>query len=60
MDFLPPDEELLGELRDFLIANSRSPICVVTSGGTSIPLEENCVRSIENFSRGERGACSAE
>jgi phosphopantothenate-cysteine ligase len=32
----------------------------VTSGGTSVPLEKNTVRSIENFSTGRRGALSAE
>ncbi len=36
------------------------PIVVLTSGGTTIPLEKNCVRFIDNFSRGNRGAFSAE
>ena len=36
------------------------PICCVTSGGTSVNLEKNCVRSLENFSTGSRGAASAE
>lgn len=35
-------------------------IVCVTSGGTSVPLEKNTVRSIENFSTGRRGALSAE
>lgn len=35
-------------------------VVLVTSGGTSIPLEKNVVRSIENFSTGGRGARSAE
>ena len=35
-------------------------VSVVTSGGTSVPLELNCVRSIENFSTGSRGAISCE
>ena len=39
--------------------NSAKYVCV-TSGGTSIPLEKNTVRSIENFSTGQRGAISAE
>ena len=42
---------------------SRSPeekIICVTSGGTSIPLEKNTVRMIENFSTGQRGALSTE
>jgi hypothetical protein len=36
------------------------PIVLLTSGGTTIPLEKNCVRFIDNFSRGNRGAFSAE
>jgi len=32
----------------------------VSSGGTSVPLEKNTVRSIENFSTGLRGAISTE
>ena len=36
------------------------PVVLVTSGGTSVPLEKNTVRSIENFSTGTRGARSAE
>ncbi|EEA05972.1 DNA / pantothenate metabolism flavoprotein, putative [Cryptosporidium muris RN66] len=35
-------------------------IVVVTSGGTSVPLERNTVRFIENFSTGVRGALSTE
>ena len=37
-----------------------NPIILITSGGTSVPLEKNTVRSIENFSTGTRGARSAE
>ena len=36
------------------------PIILISSGGTSVPLEQNTVRSIENFSTGTRGARSAE
>lgn len=35
-------------------------VVLVTSGGTSVPLERNTVRSVENFSTGKRGAASAE
>ena len=35
-------------------------VVLVTSGGTRAPLEKNAVRSVENFSRGTRGARSAE
>jgi len=40
--------------------SSISKIVCVTSGGTAVPLEKNMVRSIENFSLGERGALSVE
>lgn len=35
-------------------------IVLVSSGGTSVKLEKNTVRSIENFSTGKRGALCAE
>ena len=35
-------------------------IVFITSGGTSVPLEQNTVRSVENFSTGTRGSRSAE
>ena len=36
------------------------PIVLVTSGGTTAPLERSSVRFIDNFSSGSRGAASAE
>mmetsp|Transcript_25405 Transcript_25405/g.66484 ORF Transcript_25405/g.66484 Transcript_25405/m.66484 type:complete len:339 (-) Transcript_25405:301-1317(-) len=36
------------------------PLVLVTSGGTTIPLEKNMVRFVDNFSTGTRGSCSAE
>ena len=36
------------------------PLVCVTSGGTTVPLERNCVRFIDNFSKGTRGALSVE
>jgi phosphopantothenate-cysteine ligase len=36
------------------------PIALVTSGGTAVDIEENTVRTIENFSTGRRGAISVE
>lgn len=36
------------------------PLVCVTSGGTTVPLERNCVRFIDNFSSGHRGALSVE
>ena len=35
-------------------------IAVVTSGGTTVPLERNTVRFIDNFSTGNRGAALTE
>lgn len=37
-----------------------SRIAVVTAGGTTVPLERNCVRFVDNFSSGRRGAISTE
>jgi phosphopantothenate-cysteine ligase len=45
------------------VANQRlvgRPVVCVTSGGTTVPLEKNTVRCIDNFSTGLRGAASAE
>jgi phosphopantothenate---cysteine ligase (ATP) len=36
------------------------PVVCVTAGGTTVPLELNTVRSIDNFSTGRRGSISAE
>ncbi|KAG0710393.1 hypothetical protein GWK47_022891 [Chionoecetes opilio] len=36
------------------------PIALVTSGGTTVPLERNTVRFVDNFSAGTRGAASTE
>jgi phosphopantothenate---cysteine ligase (ATP) len=35
-------------------------IVCVTSGGTTAPLEQQCVRYVDNFSSGHRGATSTE
>lgn len=37
-----------------------TPIVCITSGGTTVPMEKNTVRFIDNFSTGSRGALSAE
>ena len=57
LSHLPP---LVSLVRDFAANNATSPMVVVTSGGTTVPLERNCVRYIDNFSTGTRGAASAE
>lgn len=38
----------------------KRPVALVTSGGTTAPLERSAVRFIDNFSSGARGAASAE
>ncbi|KAH6607164.1 hypothetical protein Trco_003477 [Trichoderma cornu-damae] len=41
-------------------AAAKRRVVLVTSGGTTVPLEKNTVRFIDNFSAGTRGATSAE
>lgn len=60
-------EDLSAKVVAFLEANKvqggdqlRRPIAIVTSGGTTVPLERRCVRFIDNFSSGQRGALSTE
>uniref|UniRef100_A0A453NW59 DNA/pantothenate metabolism flavoprotein C-terminal domain-containing protein n=1 Tax=Aegilops tauschii subsp. strangulata TaxID=200361 RepID=A0A453NW59_AEGTS len=56
------------KLQEFIARNSiisaggvdRRPIVCVTSGGTTVPLEQRCIRYIDNFSSGHRGAASTE
>ncbi|KAJ0393056.1 hypothetical protein ATCC90586_001827 [Pythium insidiosum] len=50
------------ELQDFLEHHRAIGKCVavVTSGGTTVPLERNTVRFLDNFSTGSRGAASVE
>ncbi|XP_017885355.1 uncharacterized protein C4B3.18 isoform X2 [Ceratina calcarata] len=40
--------------------NRDDKVVLVTSGGTTIPLERNTVRFVDNFSAGTRGSVSAE
>ncbi|GLC43564.1 hypothetical protein PLESTB_001570700 [Pleodorina starrii] len=42
------------------VGTTNRPFVVVTSGGTTVPLERRCVRFIDNFSAGTRGAMSTE
>lgn len=54
------------KLDEFLETNSLSAgtgskrVVCVTSGGTTVPLEQRCVRFIDNFSSGHRGSTSTE
>lgn len=58
-DYLP---ELREQVDEFVAYHRRAGnrIALVTSGGTTVPLENNTVRFIDNFSAGTRGATSAE
>jgi len=48
-------------MRSFIVSKqSNIPLVLVTSGGTTVPLEINTVRFVDNFSAGTRGAASAE
>jgi len=55
-------EPNVGKIRQFCLDKSleEKKIVLITSGGTTIPLEANTVRFIDNFSTGRRGAASAE
>jgi phosphopantothenate-cysteine ligase len=73
--FLSSFDSMDGDLRQRLdlleksiitfLSNSRRlgtqrRVVLITSGGTTVPLEKNCVRCIDNFSSGTRGAWSCE
>ncbi len=48
-------------MKEFVnLHTGQRPVAIVTSGGTTVPLERNTVRFIDNFSTGTRGATSAE
>ncbi|SCW01935.1 LAFE_0E10506g1_1 [Lachancea fermentati] len=56
-------DDLVKQAREFIALQhsmGRERIVLVTSGGTTVPLENNTVRFIDNFSAGTRGASSAE
>lgn len=58
---LSKHEALVREFVDYHIStNPDIRIALVTSGGTTVPLENQTVRFIDNFSAGTRGATSAE
>ncbi|KAH9628097.1 hypothetical protein HF086_018313 [Spodoptera exigua] len=59
----PPDfEDNRSLLKEFCERHDQygNKIVLVTSGGTTVPLEHNTVRFVDNFSAGTRGASSAE
>lgn len=56
---LPKHEALARAFIDLHVEAGRR-VALVTSGGTTVPLETQTVRFIDNFSAGTRGATSAE
>lgn len=69
-DSAPPlkdEEAIMRKIKDFTGRNPSmaedekfTRIVCVTSGGTTVPLERRCVRYIDNFASGHRGAASTE
>ncbi|ODQ59078.1 hypothetical protein WICANDRAFT_63580 [Wickerhamomyces anomalus NRRL Y-366-8] len=61
---IPPPylKDLCAEAEQFVQIHEKTgrKVVLVTSGGTTVPLENNTVRFIDNFSAGTRGATSAE
>ena len=39
---------------------AKAPVALLSSGGTTVPLERNTVRFLDNFSTGKRGAACTE
>ncbi|KAM0788347.1 hypothetical protein ACM66B_001488 [Microbotryomycetes sp. NB124-2] len=58
----PRLDEHLQAVKHFVELNASRgrKVVLVTSGGTTVPLEHNVVRFLDNFSAGTRGAASAE
>lgn len=53
-------EDERSRVKSFLERHAGKRVAFVTSGGTTVPLEKNTVRFIDNFSGGMRGSISAE
>lgn len=58
--YLPEIAKEVQEFINYHLNTTGKRIALVTSGGTTVPLENNTVRFIDNFSAGTRGATSAE
>ncbi|KAG6812217.1 hypothetical protein H0H92_003838 [Tricholoma furcatifolium] len=58
----PTLERDINGAKDFIARQMKEgrKVVLVTSGGTTVPLELNVVRFLDNFSAGTRGATSAE
>jgi len=57
----PPNyESTIASVENFVRDHKNEKIVLVTSGGTVVPIEQNTVRFVDNFSVGTRGSASAE
>ncbi|KAK6161303.1 hypothetical protein DH2020_004684 [Rehmannia glutinosa] len=60
-EFMEKNHSPSGKFAALTTFNGRfNRVVCVTSGGTTVPLEQRCVRYIDNFSSGHRGAASTE
>ncbi|XP_025415648.1 uncharacterized protein C4B3.18 [Sipha flava] len=53
-------EPTITAVENFVCSHENKKIVLVTSGGTTVPIEQNTVRFVDNFSVGTRGSASAE
>ncbi|XP_014262427.1 phosphopantothenate--cysteine ligase [Cimex lectularius] len=56
----PENERKKNLIKQFCQCHPFEKIVLVTSGGTTVPLEKNTVRYLDNFSAGTRGSASTE
>eukprot|EP01091_Cochliopodium_minus_P003417 TRINITY_DN132_c0_g1_i1.p1 TRINITY_DN132_c0_g1~~TRINITY_DN132_c0_g1_i1.p1 ORF type:complete len:352 (+),score=84.91 TRINITY_DN132_c0_g1_i1:39-1058(+) len=53
-------DESMEKVKEFIKFHNNKKIAFVTSGGTTVPIEKNTVRFLDNFSGGSRGSTSTE
>ncbi|XP_050433351.1 uncharacterized protein LOC126841107 [Adelges cooleyi] len=53
-------ENDITKVENFVRCHKNEKIVLITSGGTTVPIEQNTVRFVDNFSAGTRGSASAE
>ncbi|XP_053211702.1 uncharacterized protein LOC128395313 [Panonychus citri] len=61
-NFLEPNNlnQIRSQVKQFIDCDTNHPTVLITSGGTTVPMEHNTVRFVDNFSAGTRGSASAE
>ncbi|XP_053210034.1 uncharacterized protein LOC128393835 [Panonychus citri] len=61
-NFLEPNNlnKVRSQVESFIGSETDHPTVLITSGGTTVPMEHNTVRFVDNFSAGTRGSASAE